>query len=72
MVHFFETRIGQDFLNGDIPELIEQMHKISSQLDRSNNLKEKELELKEREIKIRAYELGLCSKSFLKGEKIYA
>lgn len=63
MVQFFQTRMGEKFYQGDVPEILRQLHKISNELSRANDLKEKELKMKE-------YELELYERQIRKENKI--
>lgn len=44
-MEFLKTAIGHKFLKRDIPEIIKSLNKIEKELERLNDLKEKELQL---------------------------
>lgn len=48
MTHFFQTRMGQKFYEHDVPYIADSLHKIFVELQRANDLKEKELNLKDK------------------------
>ena len=44
-MEFYKTRLGTTFFNLQLPALINNLSKLASELERSNNLKEQELKL---------------------------
>ena len=43
MTQFFQTMMGQRFYQGDVPRIASALEKIGRELERQNDLKEKEL-----------------------------
>lgn len=43
MPQFHETGYGQRFYNGQLPNLIDALEKIGKEMQRANDLKEKEM-----------------------------
>jgi hypothetical protein len=41
---FFQTMMGRKFYEGDFPKLVKAMEKIGNELERANDLKEKEMQ----------------------------
>lgn len=57
MLQLHETMYGKKLLEGDIPNIVQSLQKISRELEDSNQLKEAELKLKEKEMKLKEREL---------------
>lgn len=51
-MEFFESRMGNKFYNGQVPALIEAVKEAAGAIQKSNELKEKELKLKEEETQV--------------------
>ena len=47
-MQFHETVMGQRFFQGQLPKLIKALEKIGAELERANDLKEKELAKKQK------------------------
>lgn len=48
---FSQTVIGRRFFEGQLPRLIQALEKVGDELERANDLKEKELKLEQEKIK---------------------
>jgi hypothetical protein len=57
MPQLHETMYGKKLLEGDIPQIIRSLKKISGELEYANELKEKELKLKNIELELKEREL---------------
>lgn len=58
MPEFFQTMMGRKFYERDIVDIVEHLKKISIEMERANELKERELRLKEQEL----LDLSTCKK----------
>jgi hypothetical protein len=56
MKDFYRTAAGRRFFESDIPALIEALQKISNQLERSNELREKKRRVEEKVQKLQIRE----------------
>ena len=52
MSEFFRTAMGRKLIDGDIPNLVNVLERIATQLERKNKLEEKKFILEERIQKI--------------------
>ena len=50
MPEFFQTMMGRKFYERDVTDIVAHLKKISNELERANELKERELRLKEQEL----------------------
>ena len=50
MPEFFQTMMGRKFYEKDVTDIVEHLKKISIELERANELKDRELRLKEQEL----------------------
>ena len=50
MPEFFQTMMGRKFYEKDVVDIVEHLKKISNEMERANDLKERELRLKEQEL----------------------
>ena len=48
MSEFFKTAMGRKLIDGDIPNLVNVLERIATQLERKNKLEEKKFVLEER------------------------
>tara|TARA_R110001592_G_scaffold195179_1_gene442841 strand:- start:334 stop:543 length:210 start_codon:yes stop_codon:yes gene_type:complete len=48
MSEFFRTAMGRKLIDGDIPNLVNVLERIATQLERKNKLEEKKFVLEER------------------------
>ncbi|GAE93033.1 hypothetical protein JCM21714_2063 [Gracilibacillus boraciitolerans JCM 21714] len=49
-LEFFNTVLGRNFYEGDVPKIAASLEKIASEIERGNDLKEVELNHKKREL----------------------
>lgn len=58
MPEFFQTMMGRKFYEKDVTDIVGHLKKISTEMERANELKERELRLKEQELLV----LTTCNK----------
>ncbi|MCM3638184.1 hypothetical protein M3152_10645 [Sporosarcina luteola] len=50
MPEFFQTMMGRKFYERDVVDIIEQLKKIVNEMERANELKERDLRIREQEL----------------------
>ncbi|MCM3711097.1 hypothetical protein [Sporosarcina luteola] len=52
MPEFYQTMMGRKFYERDVVDIIKQLKKIANEMERANELKERELRIREQELQV--------------------